>query len=112
MSVLELAEDIVKMREEAKRKIAEETRELTEQLNALRTDSPALVGQVCNRFIETFQKFRLEDQDIIIKYLEQALGLIQDFSDKHSKELEAQAQQRLKEAEALDALRTVLRRYL
>ena len=112
MGVLELAEEIVNMRKEAKRKIAEETRALREQLNALRTDSPELVGQVCNRFIETFQNFRLEDQDIIIKYLEQALSLIQDFATKHSTELDAQAQQRLKEAEALDTLRTVLRRYL
>lgn len=103
---------MVELRREAKRKIAEETRELREQLNALRTDSPELVGQVCNRFIETFQKFRGEDQDIIAKYLEEAVAILTGFAGKHQAELELQARQREKEDEFLELAIRVMNRYL
>ncbi len=90
----------------------EQTEDLTQKLEELMTDNPTLMREVCNDFVKKFQEFREQDQELIVKYLEQTLTLMQDFSARYSKDLAAQARHREKEAAFLDMAQRVLGRYL
>jgi hypothetical protein len=98
-----------KNREEQKKK---QTEELTQKLDELTAGNPEIMHQICNDFVKKFQEFREQDQDLIINYLDQTLAAIRDFNARYSKDLEAQARQRDKEAAFLDLATRVLNRYL
>jgi dsDNA-specific endonuclease/ATPase MutS2 len=112
MSLEELEQEVSKPQKTSEAKKTEQTEELTKKLEELTVDNPELMRQVCSDFVKKFQEFREEDQELIIRYLEQTLMVMRDFTTKYSRDLEAQARQRDKEAVFLDLATRVLNRYL